>query len=226
VRPEPVFQHLVSRVPTDLCGWVQGATCYLNSLLQTLFHTRLLRMVVYQVPLSTEELEGRGSVVKALQEVRGLHPGFCHPPVCARALDPCTYRANVGLAFCAATWFFEGWLPGGCLETSVFPLLGSAPWPDFSALSAFLHPSQLFYKMETHPDAVSTKKLTESFGWTDAQAFQQHDLQVPALSAPCTRHPARVPWDVHGTVHLASGWVKGLAWWSVVQSGVPRRCVV
>ncbi len=38
--------------------------------------------------------------------------------------------------------------------------------------------TQLFYNMETQDDAVTTRDLTESFGWTDAQSFQQHDLQV------------------------------------------------
>ena len=47
---------------------------------------------------------------------------------------------------------------------------------------------QLFYKMETSEDAVTTRDLTESFGWTDAQSFQQHDLQACALPriVPCT----------------------------------------
>jgi ubiquitin carboxyl-terminal hydrolase 7 len=36
---------------------------------------------------------------------------------------------------------------------------------------------QVFYNMETADSAVSTRDLTESFGWTEADSFQQHDLQ-------------------------------------------------
>jgi hypothetical protein len=48
---------------------LQGATCYLNSLMQTLFHTRLFRMVVYQVPLPLDAILGKKNVVKSLQQV-------------------------------------------------------------------------------------------------------------------------------------------------------------
>jgi hypothetical protein len=35
----------------------------------------------------------------------------------------------------------------------------------------------MFHDMETSESAVSTHDLTESFGWTAADSFQQHDLQ-------------------------------------------------
>ena len=51
----------------------QGATCYMNSLLQTLFHTHEFRRAVYNMPLPPAE------------EV-----GFCAKPVvkCARRNKP------------------------------------------------------------------------------------------------------------------------------------------
>ncbi|OWZ22860.1 hypothetical protein PHMEG_0002352 [Phytophthora megakarya] len=45
----------------------QGATCYLNSLLQTLFHLRAFRQVVYETP--TEQEDTNDSVSLALQRV-------------------------------------------------------------------------------------------------------------------------------------------------------------
>ena len=75
----------------------QGATCYLNSLLQALFHTRQFRAAVLA-------WEGTGRVPRALQ--------------------------------------------------------------------------RLFARMEASVQgAVETKELTESFGWTGAQAFRQQDVQ-------------------------------------------------
>jgi ubiquitin carboxyl-terminal hydrolase 7 len=35
----------------------------------------------------------------------------------------------------------------------------------------------LFYKMQFHDHAASTKDLTKSFGWDTAESFQQHDVQ-------------------------------------------------
>jgi ubiquitin carboxyl-terminal hydrolase 7 len=71
--------------------------------LQTLFHTRLFRKVVYEVPLKPDELVGAQNTVKSLQQV--------------------------------------------------------------------------FYDLEVSPDSVSTKHLTQSFGWTAIDSFQQHDVQ-------------------------------------------------
>ena len=85
----------------------QGATCYLNSLLQTLFHLRAFRKAVYAIPTK------------------------------------------------------EGDQPESCIPLAL---------------------QRLFYNMERapgsrHPEAVGTKQLTASFGWTSAESFQQHDVQ-------------------------------------------------
>lgn len=36
---------------------------------------------------------------------------------------------------------------------------------------------QLFWKLQYGPTCVGTKALTRSFGWADADAFEQHDVQ-------------------------------------------------
>ncbi|KAG7380325.1 Ubiquitin carboxyl-terminal hydrolase 7 [Phytophthora pseudosyringae] len=64
-------QHLLSYDSKEETGMVglknQGATCYLNSLLQTLFHLRAFRQVVYETPTVQEDTND--SVSLALQRV-------------------------------------------------------------------------------------------------------------------------------------------------------------
>nr|CCA14923.1 ubiquitinspecific protease putative [Albugo laibachii Nc14] len=79
----------------------QGATCYINSLLQTLYHLLAFRHVVYEIP--TQKEDTTDSVTLALQRV--------------------------------------------------------------------------FYRLQCKTKAVSTKELTRSFGWSQIDAFMQHDVQ-------------------------------------------------
>ncbi|KAI8871870.1 cysteine proteinase, partial [Ramicandelaber brevisporus] len=82
----------------------QGATCYMNSMLQSLFCTNALRKATYEIPVSIEELQGeKKSMTHALQ--------------------------------------------------------------------------RLFYQLQVSPRAVDTIELTRSFGWDDADAYLQHDVQ-------------------------------------------------
>ncbi|TMW63690.1 hypothetical protein Poli38472_002631 [Pythium oligandrum] len=94
--------HYDSKKETGMVGLKnQGATCYMNSLLQTLFHLRAFRNVVYETP--SEQEDTNDSVSLALQRV--------------------------------------------------------------------------FYRLQTQNKAVSTKELTRSFGWSQMDAFMQHDVQ-------------------------------------------------
>jgi len=86
----------------------QGATCYMNSLLQTLYHLTEFRRTVYAIP--TEDVEavvsqsdGKRSIVLALQRV--------------------------------------------------------------------------FFSLQNQSRAVSTRELTQAFGWDGMEAFEQHDVQ-------------------------------------------------
>lgn len=92
-----------SRKETGFVGLKnQGATCYMNSLLQNLFHISFLRKAVYQIPVADTAHKGT-----------------------------------------------------------------SIPW----------QLQRLFYELQTSPHGVSTKGLTKSFGWSDMDAFRQHDVQ-------------------------------------------------
>ncbi|PRP76405.1 ubiquitin carboxyl-terminal hydrolase [Planoprotostelium fungivorum] len=80
----------------------QGATCYLNSLLQSLYMLSQFRRSVYQLP-TTEEEDASQSIGLALQRI--------------------------------------------------------------------------FYSLEHNDDHVSTRELTQSFGWTSQDLYIQHDIQ-------------------------------------------------
>eukprot|EP01018_Ginkgo_biloba_P034387 Gb_34568 [translate_table: standard] len=91
-----------SRKETGFVGLKnQGATCYMNSLLQTLYHIPYFRKAVYHMP--TENILSSNSIPLALQS--------------------------------------------------------------------------LFYNIQHSDSSVSTKDLTESFGWGTNDAFMQHDVQ-------------------------------------------------
>ncbi|OAQ27058.1 hypothetical protein K457DRAFT_1805530 [Linnemannia elongata AG-77] len=79
----------------------QGATCYMNSMLQSLYFTNYFRKAVYDI--ATDEEEPSQSVALALQHV--------------------------------------------------------------------------FYQLSISSKAVSTKDLTQSFGWDEVESFRQHDVQ-------------------------------------------------
>ena len=78
----------------------QGATCYMNSLLQTLYHLPLFRHLLYSLPTSSDTTN---SVPLSLQRV--------------------------------------------------------------------------FYQLQNSNHAVSTKLLTQAFGWNSSESWQQHDVQ-------------------------------------------------
>eukprot|EP00941_MAST-03F_sp_MAST-3F-sp1_P001373 g1373.t1 len=86
----------------------QGATCYLNSLLQALYHVGRLRNAVYSLSTSFADID------------------------VAKTSD----NKNVALAI-----------------------------------------QRVFHDLQIGDRAVSTKKLTEAFGWTSVDAFEQHDVQ-------------------------------------------------
>lgn len=87
----------------------QGATCYLNSILQALFHISEFRSIIYQMPTKEEA-----------EELSDMDP----------------------------------------------PVAKSIPY----ALQ------RLFCMLQTATKAVGTTELTESFGWSEADSFIQHDV--------------------------------------------------
>ncbi|KAI3915068.1 hypothetical protein MKW92_007257 [Papaver armeniacum] len=93
-----------SRKETGYVGLTnQGATCYMNSLLQTLYHIPYFRKAVYHMPTTENDLSSGNSIPLALQT--------------------------------------------------------------------------LFYKLHYSKSSVTTKELTESFGWNTRESFMQHDVQ-------------------------------------------------
>eukprot|EP01105_Mastigella_eilhardi_P020175 TRINITY_DN4786_c0_g1_i6.p1 TRINITY_DN4786_c0_g1~~TRINITY_DN4786_c0_g1_i6.p1 ORF type:complete len:975 (-),score=258.77 TRINITY_DN4786_c0_g1_i6:133-3057(-) len=69
VQPTPRSLENDSRKATGYVGLEnQGATCYMNSLLQTLYHTPAFRMAVYQMPTSSQD-DPNSNIQLALQRV-------------------------------------------------------------------------------------------------------------------------------------------------------------
>ncbi|GJQ12090.1 hypothetical protein GpartN1_g3881.t1 [Galdieria partita] len=102
---ETNFFSYDSRKETGYVGLKnQGATCYMNSLLQTLFHLGEFRKAVYRMPITVSS--------------DGSHP------------EGLTYALQ-----------------------------------------------RIFYDLQYSPTVVKTKKLTDSFGWDNTDAFTQHDVQ-------------------------------------------------
>lgn len=91
----------------------QGATCYLNSLLQSYFFTLNFRDKVYQIP-TEDELN----------------------------MEMDSYREYKA-----------------------------------QCKSVPLSLQRIFYKLQTSTQAIDSLELTQSFGWTTADAFEQHDVQ-------------------------------------------------
>jgi ubiquitin carboxyl-terminal hydrolase 7 len=56
------------------------------------------------------------------------------------------------------------------------------------------HTQRLFYHLQTESDAVPTKELTKSFGWTGAEAFMQVRCGSPTIHF--TPHTSRPQHDV------------------------------
>ncbi|KAF2859744.1 cysteine proteinase [Piedraia hortae CBS 480.64] len=64
------FVNYDSKKETGMVGLRnQGATCYLNSLLQSLYLTNAFRQAVYQIPTETEQAGGNASSAYALQRL-------------------------------------------------------------------------------------------------------------------------------------------------------------
>lgn len=102
VSEYPYGVYWDSRQNTNHVGLLNlGATCYMNSLLQTFFFTNQLRLATYNTP--TDMDDNSNSIIYALQYV--------------------------------------------------------------------------FYQLQFNKSAVDTTKLTSAFGWTQADSFQQHDVQ-------------------------------------------------
>jgi ubiquitin C-terminal hydrolase len=100
----------------------QGATCYMNSLLQTLFNIGAFRRAVYELPLPPIEEDTPESVDQGSTKNSAVLNAFAGTPL-------------------------------------TFAL------------------QRVFYDLQHEDQCVSTKELTNAFGWTDADAFTQHDAQ-------------------------------------------------
>ena len=128
----------------------QGATCYLNSLLQTLFMTPEFRDAIYRYKMDALERRARTSEgdAGAAQATPGEEGKATTPPTTEAAT-----AATAAAQSDAAEESLKDFIP-------------------YQLQRLFL---QLQFSQER---AVETTAITKSFGWDRADSFQQHDVQV------------------------------------------------
>ncbi|ETO25270.1 Ubiquitin carboxyl-terminal hydrolase family protein, partial [Reticulomyxa filosa] len=148
----------------------QRATCYLNSLLQSMYFTPELRRGLYELPedelgvaylQETEELEKKianGEIQTKEEDVASLMAsGFSAPRV--------TSCANTCL-------FFDAKANNDVKKAEELLKSGKVP----SVKKVIIQLRQLFAQLQNgDADSVSTKEITKSFGWLNKEATVQHD---------------------------------------------------
>jgi hypothetical protein len=178
----------------------QGATCYMNSLLQTLYHIPYFRKVgphqltmapspslqmlqhaidrLYQCHLLG--VSGKSCLLRLVPSLSHCHFQDCE---CWNEGDRRgRSRKRVILILSDASC-----LRGSGLHASgvgfMAPRLLQAVYHmpttenDSAASSIPLALQRLFYKLQFKDTSVSTKDLTTSFGWGPTESFEQHDVQ-------------------------------------------------
>jgi hypothetical protein len=171
----------------------QGATCYMNSLLQALYFTGQFRQNVLLMPTAAEDFVPPGQERIGVEEsesvddvgasvVEGNAPDGVDLAVEATgrsALASPLPGDKVRLyAYCLTSAFLNPrWLrvsnspvPRACSACLVSRLQESES-------NVALAIQRVFYRLQTSHVAVETTDLTRAFGWTTDDAFRQHDVR-------------------------------------------------
>lgn len=188
----------------------QGATCYLNSLLQTLFHTRLMRKLIYEAPVewtptppapaaAAAAAGGSSAAITIDDDDDGDKPSAASAsPLVVKPPQWSDYewaKAKPAASTAAAAGAASSGSGTGSKQASA----AAAPTDpgvvsDRTRVVAALQ-SQ-FLDMEAGlSKTATTTALTKSFGWTSSDAFVQHDVQeLSKVCVPRERWGASILW--------------------------------
>lgn len=143
----------------------QGATCYLNSLLQLYYVTGAFRALVYDIP--TEKMESMHHPAQSSDKHGNdtLPNALVNP----RIVDLMS-RLNVIDGEPVADVFAH-------MSNAPNTNTNTRPVDNKRARSVALAMQRVFAHMQSATAPVLTLKLTKSFGWDSSDAFTQHDVQ-------------------------------------------------
>lgn len=171
----------------------QGATCYLNSLLQSLFMTPEFRDAIYRYKMDAEERRGRastGDVAAARTEDGGPQDTVDKPATEAAGTGGGGSQDAVDKPATAAAGAEDGdsqdavdkpaTAAAAASPAAVSPV-SSDETEAGDSLTDFIpyQLQRLFLQLQFSKErAIETTSITKSFGWNRADSFQQHDVQV------------------------------------------------
>lgn len=163
------FNEYDSKQKTGYVGLTnQGATCYLNLLLQLYYVTGGFRALVYDIPTETKSVPKKPIVNKASStKIEEPSPGLVNSQIVEKI-------KNLNVIDGAPVTDIVAHLSNSSGES---PSSNGRTVDNKRARNVALAMQRVLAHMQLAKTTVSTLELTKSFGWDSSDAFTQHDVQ-------------------------------------------------